>query len=575
MAQAVVIIWVLLIPLLVSCTDIFQRFAGKNSVENVLEARNYISILQQENRLEQIQHHKLLFAWTIVHFMQASTLDSDSNQRAYYLVMKALQLWPEIYGFWTLFVHFEVTFDEDTRALWASSIFRRDPSIDARAFGNALQIGIQNFPLCPGLNLLAGVAFLHRSRHPNPSLSPADQLADRTENLNCASFFSVFASSRLGSDFTSLKIKSQSILRLAQWLAQETFFAGEDSVDLGSADSEYTILNEDGIRSVCFGRLFSPSLIVGDDASNAGNIMKIVSGNLDHPPAPIKLALHIGCSNWDICSGRGWTVVDAMDNFSVFLVTTAANLKMFGRESVSQIYSAHTLEHISYALPSASPTHIPISSSLPAFGKQKPNSLAAQAHETCDLSHERSELRRSQPQPRGEGSCSGDGKYASLMEDMVYLHIPRTDKRDSVRGAFGEACETLVEWRRVLVPGISVLHVSVPDLGILARMFIQSSRTYLQKKVIMTIMYGGQHNVFDFHKIGFFYEFMARLLAAADFCEIERVESLDIFEDASKLRVFGELISLNVRAKVCVMDNDNAEQRIQRLENISCDGRLL
>jgi hypothetical protein len=61
-----------------------------------------------------------------------------------------------------------------------------------------------------------------------------------------------------------------------------------------------------------------------------------------------KLKLHIGCSMWQSCARYGWIVVDAIQNVSTHVVTTIDNLSIFENDSVDQIYSSHTLEHLSH-----------------------------------------------------------------------------------------------------------------------------------------------------------------------------------------------------------------------------------
>jgi predicted SAM-dependent methyltransferase len=107
---------------------------------------------------------------------------------------------------------------------------------------------------------------------------------------------------------------------------------------------------------------------------------------------------------------------------------------------------------------------------------------------------------------------------------------------------------TLVEWCRVLVPG-GTLHVSVPDMDILARLFIE--REQLSKGdrfMAMRMIFGGHVDQYDYHLVGLNDELLADLLSKTGFTDIRRVAELGLFEDTSKLIFCGVPISLNMTA---------------------------
>jgi hypothetical protein len=64
----------------------------------------------------------------------------------------------------------------------------------------------------------------------------------------------------------------------------------------------------------------------------------------------------------------------------------------------------------------------------------------------------------------------------------------------------------------------------------------------------MRIIYGGQTDAYDFHKVGFTLEFLGYFLHKHGFCDVQRVASHDLFDDTSRLVLFGHPISLNVVA---------------------------
>jgi len=90
--------------------------------------------------------------------------------------------------------------------------------------------------------------------------------------------------------------------------------------------------------------------------------------------------------------------------------------------------------------------------------------------------------------------------------------------------------------------------VSVPDLDILARMFVHEQSTKQDRFHIMRMMFGGQTDEHDFHCVGLNAEFLADYLSSVGFREIYRVPEFNIFNDASSLRYGGVLISLNLIA---------------------------
>jgi predicted SAM-dependent methyltransferase len=114
-------------------------------------------------------------------------------------------------------------------------------------------------------------------------------------------------------------------------------------------------------------------------------------------------------------------------------------------------------------------------------------------------------------------------------------------------GYDGELQQALKEFRRVLMPNGRV-RISVPDLEILCRIFLQPQLTPPMRFHIMRIMYGGRTNPHDVHYAGLTAEFLGRFLQEAGFRNIRRVAEFGEFPDASSLRFGGTLISLNMEA---------------------------
>jgi predicted SAM-dependent methyltransferase len=107
---------------------------------------------------------------------------------------------------------------------------------------------------------------------------------------------------------------------------------------------------------------------------------------------------------------------------------------------------------------------------------------------------------------------------------------------------------TLVEWCRVLVPG-GTLHVSVPDMDILARLFVERERlSKADRFSVMQMIFGGHVDQYDYHLVGLNHEFLTDLLGKTGFTDIRRVEDLGFFDDTSRYVFRGVPISLNMTA---------------------------
>ena len=91
-------------------------------------------------------------------------------------------------------------------------------------------------------------------------------------------------------------------------------------------------------------------------------------------------------------------------------------------------------------------------------------------------------------------------------------------------------------------------YISVPDLDVLCRIFIDNKAPAKVKFHVMRMMFGGQTDEFDYHYFGWNYEFLNSYLIEAGFKKNERVKSFNLFNDTSDFAPYGPPISLNVIA---------------------------
>lgn len=131
-----------------------------------------------------------------------------------------------------------------------------------------------------------------------------------------------------------------------------------------------------------------------------------------------------------------------------------------------------------------------------------------------------------------------DGTFAALYGSHVLEHLDFT----------GELQAGLREWRRVLAPG-GKLYVSVPDLAVLAKLFLSAGLPAEQRFTVVRMILGGHVDAYDYHRMAFDFELLAAFLHEAGFVAIERVADLGMFDDTSRLVFAGVPISLNAIAR--------------------------
>eukprot|EP01032_Pedospumella_encystans_P018242 gene18242-20773_t len=128
------------------------------------------------------------------------------------------------------------------------------------------------------------------------------------------------------------------------------------------------------------------------------------------------------------------------------------------------------------------------------------------------------------------------------------VSYPKSD-RNGDKSCYSELDATLVEWYRVLAYD-GLLLLSVPDMAVLTERFQMYKNSTQNMDVMRRILFGGQNDEYDFHKNGFYFQYLKELLLSHKFCGIEKVYQLGLFMDASGTTFTGkDMISLSVRAK--------------------------
>jgi len=135
--------------------------------------------------------------------------------------------------------------------------------------------------------------------------------------------------------------------------------------------------------------------------------------------------------------------------------------------------------------------------------------------------------------------CFADGTFSEVYASHVVEHFDYKN----------ELVATLKEWQRVMIPG-GILYVSVPDLDVLARLFIDREKLSFQDRIlVMRMIFGGHVDQNDYHLVGLNEEFLTDLLRAAGFMQMRKVAGFGLFQDTSTMVFKGVPISLNM---VCV-----------------------
>jgi predicted SAM-dependent methyltransferase len=138
------------------------------------------------------------------------------------------------------------------------------------------------------------------------------------------------------------------------------------------------------------------------------------------------------------------------------------------------------------------------------------------------------------------GNCRDLSQFASESVSAIYAShvLEHLGFRDELPRALAEIRRTLVQDGPFLM--------SVPDLKILSRLFLDNRLTATERMTAMMMMFGGQVDEHDYHYVGMYREFLSRLLRDAGFRSVKQVPRFGLFPDSSDTMLCGEYISLNL-----------------------------
>jgi predicted SAM-dependent methyltransferase/tetratricopeptide (TPR) repeat protein len=173
-----------------------------------------------------------------------------------------------------------------------------------------------------------------------------------------------------------------------------------------------------------------------------------------------------------------------------------------------------------------------------------------------------------------------DGSVQAVYSSHSLEHVSYAEPFANYPEYATQVCITLVEWNRVLAGGHGILYLAVPDLEALMTMFMKPETKLSEKLLLNSIIFGGQRDEYDYHKVGFFYDYLEALLLHAGFCSVERVadkeNSFGLFSgDSSTTFTLNSHISLNVIARACPKnENYDVEDLLEECSRWSTYGRM-
>lgn len=138
------------------------------------------------------------------------------------------------------------------------------------------------------------------------------------------------------------------------------------------------------------------------------------------------------------------------------------------------------------------------------------------------------------------GNCNNlsmfpDESCSDIYCSHVLEHLSYRDELPHVLG----------EFQRMLTKE-GELRISVPDLDVLCRLFLDKDISLEERLFILKVIYGGQIDSHDLHKNGFDLELLCAWMRDAGFSRLERVDLFGLFPDNSAATIKGHPLSINI-----------------------------
>jgi predicted SAM-dependent methyltransferase len=139
------------------------------------------------------------------------------------------------------------------------------------------------------------------------------------------------------------------------------------------------------------------------------------------------------------------------------------------------------------------------------------------------------------------GDCTDLSAFANGSVDLVYAsHVYEHIEYSHLLDAFKDV-------QRILKPGGEFM-IGVPDLDILCQMYLHPDLPLDARFHVMRMMFGGQIDAYDLHKVGLNWQILTNFLGDAGFAQARKVASFGHFHDCTEIEFVGHRISLNVVA---------------------------
>lgn len=152
----------------------------------------------------------------------------------------------------------------------------------------------------------------------------------------------------------------------------------------------------------------------------------------------------------------------------------------------------------------------------------------------------------------------GDAKDMSRFKDGTFVEVYASHVLEHFDGKGLE--QALKEWHRILASE-GKLYISVPDLDVLSKLFLQKDKFGPQERVkLVQMMFGGHVDAHDAHNVGFDKDILTALIRQAGFKSVTFVPKFDTgFHDCSTIEFGGVPISLNLIAAKDKVEIKNPE----------------